>query len=59
MDDKQHPSAFVGLWPLIQALERAAWHRRWAAVRKARKELERVVGPRPRDPLFDDKKEEG
>lgn len=39
-------------WRLIQALERAAWSRRWSDVKKARKALEAVLGPRPHDPLF-------
>lgn len=40
------------VWVLIQTLERAAWSRRWSDVKKARKALEAVLGPRPHDPLF-------
>lgn len=40
------------IWRLVQALERAAWSRRWSDVKKARKALEHVLGPRPHDPLF-------
>lgn len=40
------------LWPLIQALERACWKRKWSEVKAARKALEAEIGDRPHDPLF-------
>ena len=40
------------LWPLIQALERARWKRKWSEVKAARKALEAHLGKRPSDPLF-------
>lgn len=40
------------LWPLIQAIERAAWRRKWSELQQARKVLEAAIGPRPHDPLF-------
>jgi hypothetical protein len=46
------PRLAAGLWPLIQALERACWSRKWSAVKKARKALEAHIGKRPHDPLF-------
>jgi hypothetical protein len=40
------------VWLLVQALERAAWSRRWSDVKKARRALEKELGKRPHDPLF-------
>jgi hypothetical protein len=40
------------LWPLIQALERACWSRKWSHVQAARRGLELHIGRRPHDPLF-------
>jgi hypothetical protein len=43
------PSSKPDLWPLIIALERAAWSRKWASVKLARRALEAALGtPRPK-----------
>lgn len=51
-DDSEAPYDEQALWRLIQALERAAWGRKWSEVKQARKALEQVLGKRPHDPLF-------
>jgi hypothetical protein len=51
-DDSEAPYDEQVLWRLIQTLERAAWARRWSDVKHARRALEKVLGKRPHDPLF-------